>query len=661
MFVFLFAATRLFQFQVVDGATYLADAEKNSLTEVTIVAARGEIVDRNGVPLTKNKAIFNVEFDYTFLKKGTSNEIIYNLINLFEKRGEKWIDELPITLTEPYEFLPDREEDVVRLKKKLDVNPYASVNDCMDNMMEDFRLLKFEKPNGKCAHCDLPYDECTFEGYDQRFNRLIIGVRYQMLLKDFSKYNRFTFAEDVNAGTVALLREFSSDFVGTDIVERAKRTYLSGDVAASLIGSLGPIYADEYPEYYEKGYLMSDIVGKNGIEKAMESELRGVNGTMLVTQDSKGNVVEIEEKQSPVAGNTVKLTIDYEFQKEVQRLLAEYLAAFNETNNKDKFATDAAVVVLDVKSGGVLASVSYPYYDIDDYITNYTDLIKREDNPIFDRALNGQYRPGSSFKPVTATAGLELNKITPTTEVYCNRVYTYFDAPFRPTCLGHHNNVNVSQALNVSCNIFFYDVGRILGINNINKYAGYFGFGESTGLELPSKKGRLSSKEYAESIDRRWEQGDVVQAAIGQMYTEVTPLQMAIEAMTLANHGTRYNAHIVDSILSHKMKDVIAKKEPVIASKFEMSDVTFKAITDGMIAGGRNVRAPNQLTDLGYDVAIKTGSPEITKTKSNNDFIAFAPVNNPEIAISCLVVDGYNTNELLRRILVAYDTIVKGK
>lgn len=659
--MFVFAATRLFQFQLVDGAVHLANAEKSSETEVTIVAARGEIVDRNGVPLTKNKAIFNVEFDYTFLKKGTSNEVIYNLISLFEKRGEKWIDELPITLTEPYEFLPDREADVTRLKNKLEVNPYATVDDCIDNMLEDFKLLKYEKPNGKCAHCDLPYDECTFEGYDKRFNRLIIGVRYQMLLKDFSKYNRFTFAEDIAPETVALLREFATSFVGIDIVERAKRTYLTGDVAASLIGSLGPIYAEEYPDYYKKGYLMSDIVGKSGIEKAMETELRGANGKMMVTQDSKGNIVEIEETQAPVAGNTVKLTIDFEFQKEVQRLVAEYLKEFNETNKQEKFATDAAVVVLDTKNGGVLASVSYPYYDINEYSTNYSELINREDNPIFDRALNGQYRPGSSFKPVTATAGLELAKITPTSTVYCNRVYTFFPPPFRPTCLGTHKDVNVSQALTVSCNIFFYSVGQTLGIENINKYASYYGFGESTGLEIPSKSGRLSSKAYANSIDRDWQEGDVVQAAIGQMYTEVTPLQMAIEAMTLANHGTRYNAHIVDSILSHKMKEVISKKEAVIASKFEMTDATFKAITDGMIVGAQKVRAPYQLNDLGYDVAIKTGSPEVTKTKTNNDFIAFAPVNNPEIAIACLVVDGYNTNELLRRILVAYDTIVKGK
>ncbi|MEG0895779.1 MAG: penicillin-binding transpeptidase domain-containing protein, partial [Oscillospiraceae bacterium] len=405
--IFLLASMRLFNFQLVLGKEFLDVAQKNSDTTVPIVAARGEIVDRNLVPLTSNKAIFNIEFDYSFMEKGTENEIILKLINLFEKQQEEWNDELPITLEKPYKFLEGREADVKRLKKRIVVNSYATAEDCMENIFKDYKIKKYENTKGKCTHCGKKIENCDFVGYDEITSRKIAGVRYQMVLKDYSKKNRFVFAEDISPNTVSILREFKADFTGIDIVERSQRTYISGDVASHLIGSIGPIYSEELEYYKNKGYLINDKVGKSGIEKAAEDYLRGKNGLLRITKNSNGEIVDVVEEIPPEAGKTVKLTIDYEFQKEIQQILSDYIKEFNEKkvrpnkdpNEKPKFVEAGAVLVLDTTNNDVLASVSYPYYDINE---SYSTLVNREDNPLFNNALNGTFRPGSTFKPIVA-------------------------------------------------------------------------------------------------------------------------------------------------------------------------------------------------------------------------------------------------------------------
>lgn len=664
---FTFAAMRVFEFQIVNGQDYLQATQKNSAATITISAARGEIVDRNGVPFTKNKAVFNVEFDYTFMKKGTENQIINNLIKLFEKRNTQWIDDLPISKTQPYEFLPGKETEIKRLKKALKVNEYATADDCMEQIYRQCAIKKYEDNKGRCTHCGKKFEECDYQGYPEDVSRKIASVRAQMLQKEFSRYNtRYTFAEDVSPTMVALIREFSADLKGVEIVEKAVRTYVSGDVASHIIGSLGPIYAEEKEQYVpssgeDKGYALNDIIGKSGIEKVMEEQLHGKNGKMQVIKNNKGDIIDIKETEPPVAGKTVQLTLDLNFQKEVQQILADYIKNFNETNKKGKKTESAAVVVLDVKTGGVLASVSYPFYDINQYKTNYSELLKAEGNPLMNYALNGTYRPGSTFKPVVAAAGLEEGVITPTSPIVCTGKYQYWGTKptdYQPACLriGHgYEPLNVSQALRFSCNIFFYDTGRTLGIDKMNEYAKLFGFASDTGIELNSNIGNLSSPENSKKYGGRWEQGNVVQAAIGQMDTAVTPLQMAVEASTIANKGTRYNVHLVDSILSNDGKTLIEKKSPTIASKFDMDESEYNAISQGMVQAGLGVGAPNQLTDLGYQVALKTGTPQVSTTKTNHAFISFAPVANPEIAIACMIDDGLASQQILRKILLAYE------
>lgn len=658
--IFSLAVMRAFEFQVVKGASYLDEINKNTAATVVIPAARGEILDRNGVPFTKNKAIFNVEFDYVFMKKDTENQIINNLIMLFEKKGQKWIDDLPITSTQPYQFIEGKEVEIKRLRKTLDVNEYATAVDCMEQIYMQCGIKKYENKKGKCTHCNKKIEECDYKGYSEEMSRKIAGVRANMLQKQFSRNNsRYVFAEDVTPEMVTLIREFSTELVGVEIAETALRTYISGDVAPHILGSMGPIYAEEVKYYVDElKYNYNDLVGKSGVEKLMNQELHGTNGEMKVIKNNLGDIIDIYESKPPVAGKNVKLTLDYNFQKDVQQILADYIKNFNETNKKGKKSTSASIVVLDVKTGGVLASVSYPYYDINEYKTNYGELLKAEGNPLMNYALNGTYRPGSTFKPVVAAAGLTEGTIAPSTTVTCNRVYTYWD-DYQPSCLGHHGATNVVKALQVSCNIFFYDTGRQLGIDKINKYANLMGLGTDTGIELNAATGNMSSPEFAKSHNLDWHPGHVAQSAIGQMHTAVTPLQMAVEASTVANKGTRYNVHIIDSIVSNDNKKVYFKKNPTIASQFNLKDSDFKAISDGMVLAGQSLSSPNQLTDLGYRVAVKTGTPEVYKSennvKTNHAFIAFAPVDEPEIAISCMVDDGFASHQMLRKILLAYE------
>lgn len=656
---FSLAVGRVYRYQIADGGYYLSLAEKSNYTTVKITAARGEIVDRNGVPFTRNRASFNVEFDYSYLQKRQENQVIFSLIKTFEALDETWIDNLPITYEKPYEFLPDRETDVARMKKKLELNDWATAQNCMDALFEWNDGRNTSDPRYKEGQRGIEYLDFTEE-----YRRKIAGVRYEMLAKDFSAYTpRYTFATDISTTTVTLLKELSADFVGVEVAEKPIRTYVGGDVASHIIGTIGPIYAEEY-EYYknlpDSDYSMNDTVGKSGIEKAYERELRGKSGELQVIKNAQGQIVDMIETVPPVAGKTVQLTIDYNFQAEVQKILSDFIQWMDKTNSQDKIAEGAAIVVLDTRTNGVLASISYPYYDLHTYYTDYNTVLNGENLPLTNRALNGLYRPGSTFKPVVAAAALSEGLISGSSTVFCDGAYHFYQG-WSPSCLqiGHsHQHMTVNTALKWSCNVFFYDVGRQLGIDPMNRYANLFGLGAPTGLDIPSSVGYLSSPENSKRLGTTWQNGHVVQAAIGQLDTLVSPLQMALEASTLANHGTRYNAHFLHRLLSYDRTAELSRYTPSVAASYDMPDAVFAEVAGGMIAAGSTVSAPYNLTDLPYQVAVKTGTPQVSPTKTNNAFIAFAPVDEPEIAISCMIENGISANLLVRPILEAYERSV---
>lgn len=636
-------------YQVANGEKYYAQTQASVTSVLSLKAARGEIVDRNGVPLAENETGLNIVFYYSFLPKDQQNEIIKQLIDICEENGESWYDPLPITTTGAPEFISGREKEVETLKQKLELNVYATADDCMYYMREE---------------------TFSIQGYDDETTRKIAGVRYGMVISDFSvNNNQYVFAENVSADTVLKIKEMSHLFPGVDVAENDIRVYPDGTLLPHVVGYLGPIYAEDWygdastgtEGYREKGYKMSDQVGKSGIEKIMEDTLHGVDGERTVEQSKSGEILSETVTTPSQPGNKVVLTIDSAFQKRVQEELAAYLDYLKGLNDPDKGSDvkGAAISVLDAKTGAVLAMVTYPTYDLNSFYSDYDTLLSDELKPLTNRVTQGLYRPGSTFKTVVAAGGLEEEIISPDETVNCTGTYYYYDIipgnQFHPGCLGYHGKINVVEALTVSCNIFFYDVGRRLGIDKIGQYANLMGLGVETGLEIPTAVGGISSPERSEQLGTTWFQGNVVQASIGQMDTMVSPLQLSIQAMTLANRGTRYKPYLIKEIRSYDDSEVLSVTEPQVASSFEISEENYNAIVAGMEGAAANIKAAGYtLSDLPYSVAIKTGSPQQTETIIHSAVIGFAPVDDPDIAIGIVMEETQNASWLVRKILDAY-------
>lgn len=639
---------RLLQIQIADGEKYLALTKSTYTAEQSIEAARGKISDCNGVVMNTNELCYSVNFQRASLAVGTENEIIYRVLTVLIENGEEWNDSLPITKTQPYSFESDREAAVDTMKSKIKVGVYATVDDCMARLYEQFEIS---------------------EQYDEQMRRYIAGVRYEMLIKDFSYKNQFVLASGISNETVIQLKELSALLGGVDITEGWSRVYLDGDVAPHLRGTVGAISADDYAELKSAGYTMNDVIGISGIELALEEELRGERGVRAITRSSDGTELSDEVKTEPTAGNSVQLTIDSKFQKQVQDIIQYHIDFLNSPHytqdDRGIGCSAGAAVVLDVKTGGVLAMASNPGYDINDLIENYEAVLNAENSPIFNRALNGVYRPGSTFKTITATAGLAEGVITPSDTIYCGGTYHYYTG-FTPHCwnLGGHGSIDVRLALRYSCNIFFYETARIMGIDTLSMWASRFGVGTDLGFELPMENGQMTSHELYDELGLTWNEGDIVQAGIGQSETLLTPLHMAVQAMTIANRGIRYKPHIVKAVYNYDYSELLYETEPEIVEDLsEYSDV-FEVVTDGMILVSENSTFAidglwvniYDYKGIPEDVATKTGTPQKTTTVYNSAIVGFYPADDPEIAFAVLMEEGEYSRHVACNIISAYLT-----
>ena len=349
------------------------------------------------------------------------------------------------------------------------------------------------------------------------------------------------------------------------------------------------------------------------------------------------------------------MTIDSEFQKEIQGVLEEFLVYLDSAHDgKYSSANAGALAVLDAKTGAVLALATAPTYTLDEYDTNYRELMEDKSLPLLDRATDGLYRPGSCFKTVTATAGLNEGKVTGYSTFYCGRNYYYHGLTVH--CTGFHENISVTRAIQVSCNIYFYNLVQLLGADTLSKYANLYGLGTNLGLESGDTQGYLANPETFENLGMLWTSGQLLQAGIGQSEIAVTPLQMAVTAMTIANEGVRYKPYLVDSIWDYSMNKCISKTEPTVASKIDLNyDYVYDFIENGMIKASQNT--PNgeySLNGLGYDVAIKTGTPQSARG-TDSSFIGYAPADNPQVAFAGIVEGGEYSKYMVRKILDVYD------
>ncbi|WP_101908757.1 penicillin-binding transpeptidase domain-containing protein [Marasmitruncus massiliensis] len=650
----------LMQMQVVNGETFANIVEQGTTKQQRIKAARGEILDRNGRPLAVNALGRDVTIDKAYLPRDQMNEVILRLIKIMEDADEDWIDNLPLTETAPFAFKEGEgyENAIATLKKTLGMQQYATAENVVENLRKVYDLEKVSDADFRKA----------------------AGVRYEMQRLDFSISNPYTFATDIKIETVPKIKERSFELPGVDVVESTIRQYVSGDVAPHVIGSIGKIYQEQWEpaEKVNDGavinglvYQMTDMIGKEGAELAFEQYLKGQDGQRQITLNSSGDVIDVVEEKEQVPGNTVILTIDSQLQKVAQEALENKIHMMQNDlvtypPGKGHEADAGAVAVVNVKTGEILALATYPSYNLTTFRQDYAQLSEDPLRPMFNRALNGTYTPGSIFKPVIALGALSEGVVTPTDTVNCTGVYTRWTS-WQPRCLSAHGLVNVMDALKHSCNIYFYDVGYRLGIEKIDEYAAKLGLGLPTGIELPEAVGRVSSPEVKEQIhqgdDRIWQDGDTVQASIGQLDTKLSPLQLANYAATLANNGERMKLTLLKSVKSYTFDETLYEHQPEVAEEID-SSAAFAAIREGMErAAGLGGTAGAVFGNYPIQVACKTGTPE-THADPNSTFIAYAPAEDPQIAV-CVVIEkgwhGYTGGPVAKEIFDSYFFSNKGK
>jgi len=606
---------RLFDWQVLDRQNHVSNSLSTTAIYTSIPAARGEVLDRYGRPFAVNAEGYNIVFNRIYMPKDKLNDTILSLVSILNAAGEKYNDQCPVSKTEPYKFEETDSISPATMISELKLAHYATVENCVDEMIKQFEL----------------------ENYTKEQQRIIMGVRLTMIVADYSDPIPFTFAESVSINTVSKIEEYSAKYPGVETSVVTVRKYVSGSIAPHIIGYIGPIYAEEWDELKDKNYSYNDKVGKSGIEKYSENYLRGTNGTLKTTRDSSGKVLSTEVVKEPVAGNTVMLTIDRNLQEVAQKSLKE-LIQYRQTQADSRSADAGAIVVMNVNTGEILAAVTYPSYDMETYENNYASLLNNSDLPLFNRAFDGVYAPGSTFKSATAAIGLELNKVTASENICCLGTYKYF-ADYQPSCMHTHGNLDTVNALKVSCNYYFYELGRRIGIDKLNEYCRKFGLGVETGVELGESKGILAGPEYRKEIGSYWTEGDTIQAAIGQSDNGFTPLQLATYASTIANGGTRYKSHIIKEVRSYDLDKVIAKTEPTVVDTVGISAEVIDIVKKGMLS----VTSEGTLSKIFVDYPLQVGGKTGTATTfydgveyNNGVFIAFAPYEKPEIAVAIL-------------------------
>ena len=633
---------RLFQVQIVQGEDYAKLVTAGYRTTVSVAASRGEIVDCNQVPLVSNRTSYAVVFDYNYFPHGSSedkrreqNDCLLALTELLKLEDEQWNDSLPITREEPYEFEEGRSDGVSRLKSFLRMASYATAQQCLQQMVEKYYLAD----------------------YTDEEQRILAGIHYEMDTAGFSALVTYTFAGDVSDTTMYRILETGSQFPGVDVITVPMREYVGGTTACHIIGTVGPIYAEEYSSLKDKGYSYNDVLGKSGIEAAAEEYLRGTAGTRVLVKNAAGVVISEEETVAPQPGQTVVLCLDAVVQQKAQDALGATITDLRENGveEKGKDVKSGSVVLLDVSDGGVLTCASWPDYDLSTYTLNYNELLADPDNPLFNRALNGSFPCGSVFKPGVALAAITDGFIDAKEIINCVYQYDYYAPSYTPKCMSRHNHISVVTAIEKSCNYFFYDVGRLMG-SSIFNYLSLYGFGQKTGVEIGESSGIQQTPESLRANGGTWVAGDYLQLAIGQRGS-YTPIQLAAYAMMIANNGVRYKTHFIKSVRSYDNASETVIPAEVVA-KVTWSNAAIEQVRKGMLAVGKTGTAKNAFADAPYTVACKTGTAQtgVAGASDHGTFIAYAPAENPEVAISVVLENGNSASAaaVAREVLDAY-------
>lgn len=646
---------QLFNLQIVHGEEYRETSNTKLTRESVLKADRGSIKDSSGTMLASVDAQYSIVLYKTKVNNETLNTTILKLLNILSTNGDSYVDNFLIDVN-PYRFKLEEEESQKKWKKANNIDEDATAE-------EAFNYFKNK------------YDITSDNVEDIR---KILAIRYEISYKGYSSTKSIEIASNISRQSLEQIKERNAEFSGVEVVETPVRAYPLKTTASHILGRIGRIESSEL-EGNEDIYNQNDIIGKSGIEYVFEKYLKGTDGVKQIDMNVDGTITDEYVSKEAVSGSDVILTIDSKLQAVTEQALADNINkianhGFSQENNP---ADAGAAVVLNVKTGEVIAMASYPDYDpsafvngIDTNTWNY--YINGDTKPLENKAISAMYSPGSTYKMVTALAGLETGTITPKTKINDTGVFRKYNSSWKCWNRHGHGYLNVSQAIEHSCNYFFYDLGDRLGIDNLAKYSYYLGLGHKTGIELKGEiDGVLASNEIAKQENRVWNPGETISAAIGQSYNTFTPLQMAKYVAMIANRGKNLDVTIVKSIINPDGSEVSRDEyESYVNEKLglqqeNVEEMNFKeenieAILEGMrgVTSESGGTAYSTFRNFNIEVGGKTGSAQTgVQGKTNAWFVGFAPFDDPEIAIVVFVRNGGHgsyTAEVARDIIAQY-------
>ena len=661
----------LYKLQIIEGEANYNRSSELTNTERVVTAARGNIYDRYGRTLVSNEETYNLKIDTDKLfANDDPNSVILELVHMVQGYGDEYTDDLPITMTPPFEYDPDMTAiqrtmlDAYYVRQEID--PDSTAVELMSYMRTRYNIDN---------------------SYSAEEMRIIAGVRYSINVRYAVNTADYIFVEDASMKLISSIME--NKLVGIE-VERAYSRKYGTEYAAHILGYTGLMTQEEYEKYSLLNYSTDAMVGKDGVEYAFENYLHGKDGKVIETRNSSGTVLATVYEEEPEPGNHVYLTIDSVLQEQTERILANGVSILKQNiaqkraegtargdynvDLKDEI-TGAAAVVVNVKTGEPLAMASWPTYNVATILEDYQELLEAENAPLFNRTLMGTYAPGSTFKPCTAIAALTMGIVNTEDKIKCEGVYTRYAAEgYAPECWiwnstkDHltHPEENVTTAIRDSCNYYFYSIGNYLGVDDLGKFAANFGLGEYSGIELVEAKGNMSNQaNHMDYAGTEWRIGDTLQAAIGQSDSVFTPIQMAEYCATVANSGTRYSASILKSIRNYDYSEKLYDREPTVMSTVESAEYNWAAVHEGMwqvLNDYINEKNVNVWVDCQWRVAGKTGTAQKGEGIQNDGiFMCYAPYKDPEVAIFVVVERGgagADVQFIARHIMDAYITIM---